>query len=335
MDYFVDRGPPPPPYLAWWKPPSTYFPPRGEAPPPYEEAIASTSNCLPMTFTAAYTNAAPVNVTSTTVSPNTGSSTCVINPNGIATTTLITATTVATVSAEPSSSSQIPPEDSSPIPQDQLGSSGASSEVPGSSAGPSVTFRKDSSGLKSKKRNFKSISTSSDPQPGPSCSRRRLNETEDIIRRTSGGRVGGGLVGGSVQLYPQHLSSMQVPPTYDDSIMEVPFGGGRQYFRHSLSLPRRGGGISDQPLDQHNASHPFCPRIGTVGGSNGGCNGRHNTNQEAQRYSLQFHIADHCWSSASSSTLSLSTPNSPNGLSVRPPSLSSSSSSNVSNTHHV
>jgi len=55
--YDFDRSPPtnaghifPPQYLAWWKPPSSYFPPRCEAPPPYEEAIASTSNCVPSSF---------------------------------------------------------------------------------------------------------------------------------------------------------------------------------------------------------------------------------------------------------------------------------------------
>jgi hypothetical protein len=287
MDYFVDRGPPPPPYLAWWKPPSNYFPPRGEAPPPYEEAIASTSNCLPMTFTAAYANA---NASSVTVTP-------VISSNGIATTSLIiTPATVSECSPQPargSSSSSTTTANSAEVITREASSSSSGS---------------NKNGQKSKKRNFRAISStassSSEPQPGPSCTRRRLNENG----------------------FPQqHLSSMPaVPPAYDDSIMQVPPTYGRdhqQCFRHSLSLPRRGGGSE--------IDHPFCPRIGTAaGGSNvGGGSGPN------QRYSLQFHIADHCWSSASSSTLSLSTPNSPNGHNVRPPSLSSSSSSNVSNTN--
>jgi hypothetical protein len=299
MDFF-DRGPPPPHYLAWWKPPSSYFPPRGEAPPPYEEAIASTSNCLPSTFTAMYNNS---------LDP-TDPSQAVINSaefqnarsseerNGVtmATTCLTTGggahgedavqTGQTIVETDQTNSSSAEPQ------------GGAASTSTTSSARTSTTsgiFSGRSNTSLNKPKRYHSV--------GNTCVIR--NETEHLRRNplpmVTSNNNGGGSTSTTSVLLPY-------PPPYDYG---DPF-----LLRHSATLPRHRPEL-----------HRFGPE---------------QADRLQQRLSLQLNVADisgggtvaGCgWSSsASSSTLSLSTPDSLHG--GRPPSLSSSSSSNVSSANN-
>lgn len=301
MDYF-DRGPPPPAYLAWWKPPSSYFPPRGEAPPSYEMAIASTSNCLPSAFINVYNNNnIASNTNSTIVVPASTDTT-----NGILTTSLsnnvpgseVTNANINNNTASattPTVSQNFPPE----LDQNQIRvncqASGSGESVTNNIAKESQGNKKASSTSIKKERSVQGQRNSHhEQQAGPSS---RLNETEHL-------RNAGSVVPIISDLrFPLRgfINPPSVPPPYDEY--------GRDYFRHSLTLPRR--------ADFVDRASEYCRDEGF------------RRNQQ-QRFSLQFNVAD--WSSASSSTLSLSTPNSPNDL-CRPPSLSSSSSSNVSHTH--
>jgi len=137
----------------------------------------------------------------------------------------------------------------------------------------------------------------SEPIPGPSAMaaaalRAELNET----LRTESNETGNG-------------PKTTVLPTYTVAAL----AGGRECFRHSLTLPRRPNlqEMQEFGLDLNGASEEYFQR-------------------SQQRYSLQLNVVD--WSSSSSSsTISLSPSTPMTEVGIRNPSLSSSTSSCSSN----
>lgn len=334
MDFF-DRGPPPPHYMTWWKPPSSYFP--REAPPPYEEAIASTSNVLPATFTAIYNNNNVVIIPPPTSEVGIGdnSSSTVADGQALpnqASTTFPTHTEDCN-GVEISTTILSTPQPADP--QSALNSvPGSSSAVPNTSEGVSSGCRR----LFSKPKRFHSV--------GNNSSRTSRSETEHLRRARGTGQhrstsglnhpVVGIPLGSSSSSSTSASGSLlplSYPPPYDygEELLRYHhqhYGHGHDgrnsyQLRQSLTLPRQ-------------RTEYFGGRPGTLAAALPQLS-QGQVDRTQQRFSLQLHGRDGVggtagWSSASSSTLSLSTPNSPNDVIGvgRPPSLSSSSSSNVS-----
>ena len=269
----------PPHYMAAWKPPSTYFPPRGEAPPPYEEAIATTSNCLiqapmPSYITMCSTNGVGT-VSSTTIiltNENINHPDQVQNNSqrqGISHQSESGSTEAGgTITGETLGEAAVNKSESKKLSSGSAGTATAHSE-PGPSAGHSVT---PSSAMKSE-----------------ACSGSQSERHHNHHHHHRGNASGRRSRRQSALPHQNH----DLPP-YSASNF-------RDCFRHSLTLPRQRDDVLDFDLDTEYGR-------------------RHQ-----QRYSLQFNVAD--WSS-SSSTLSLSTPNTPIG---RPESSLSSSTSTTSN----
>ena len=261
--------------MAAWKPPSTYFPPRGEAPPPYEEAIATTSNCLIQAPMPSY-----ITMCST---------------NGVGT---VSSTTIILTNENINH------------PQ-QAQNSSQREEIPhqSESNGAGGTNRKETVVSKSENKKLSSGSsgtttTAENSEPGPSA-------VHDVTPPTGVKSVASSNQTGRHHHHHHHHhrgnSSCRrsrrhtaLPPQSHD-LPPYSASNFRDCFRHSLTLPRQRDDVLDFDLDTEYGR-------------------RHQ-----QRYSLQFNVAD--WSS-SSSTLSLSTPNTPIG---RPESSLSSSTSTTSN----
>jgi len=290
----------PPQYLSWLKPPSSYFPPRGEAPPPYEEAIAT-----PSTSTNPNLNVAvPLNSTSPqcTSSNNFQTTTFTVltndninRPQSLTSGSITTTTTCATTGTN-SNSTRL---DLRVTDEDISGARSAlktltSSQIDNGCAADTPLVATGLAGETESGTNTNtnvSTTASEEPIAGPSV-RRVLAIPEQS--KTS-------------QLHGVHINASELftpPPAYEDTRFFLQQG--KNFFRHSLTLPRR-------------------PEYGFANDSQSYYFG----NQ--QRHSLQLNVGD--WSSCSS-TLSLSTPDSPGHIiQDLDPEYSSSSSSSLSNVN--
>ncbi|CAG7731182.1 unnamed protein product [Allacma fusca] len=283
----------PPHYLASWKPPSSYFPPRGEAPPPYEEAIATTSNCLMQAPMTSY------------MTMNTSNA---FNPAAVNTTIILTNENI-NQSHEPS-----PRVSQTVQSQKRVECREVSHGVDGeASVTPEPVSVRDSSDTScssnpTESSKLENLNTSKrEPVAGPSSLHKSAVDSPAIKgHKHKHSHKSSGTEKTTTENMPASLcpnKSMVISPFFN-AHGDLPPYSARDCFRHSLTLPRHPSNILDLGLDLDTDY----------------------SQRHQQRYSLQFNVTD--WSS-SSSTLSLSTPNTPIG---RLESLSSSTSSTSNNT---